>query len=384
MTAGPSAGDVTAGPSVGGTARSSTTRRTLLRLLGCLLGATALVLATSLAVVWGTHRTAETVRTRSLPSVMELAAVRTALVRADTAAITSFQSRQAGLAGPGEEYQNQIAAASQSLAQAAEDIGSGDGTSSRQIQLVEGLLVTYVGLVGQADAHYRKSGPGGLATAYLWYASRLLHSEQGILAQLDSLLAAETDALEARLASGWLGPAATLLWLVPALSLLVLLVGTQLFLHRRFRRMVNWGLAAATLLLAVLVAGTSFALVSKAQLADAGAELSEVRRLSGEQFRAADRDGAIALERLLRESCVRDDGCDVSSDVFRPGLTAASPTPVADRDVLGRAEEVDEQAGAATSATSLAFVVLLLVSPIALLVWLGLRPRLEEYRYRSR
>ncbi|WP_422770786.1 hypothetical protein ACN28C_29620 [Plantactinospora sp. WMMC1484] len=381
MMAGPSVGGVPAGPSAGGTARSSTTRRTLLRLLGCLLGATALVLTSSLAVVWGTHRTAETVRTRSLPSVMELAAVRTALVRADTAAITSFQSRQAGLAGPGEEYQNQIAAASQSLAQAAEDIGSGDGTSSRRIQLVEGLLVTYVGLVGQADAHYRKSGPGGLATAYLWYASRLLHSEQGILAQLDSLLAAETDALEARLASGWLSPAATLLWLVPAL---ILLVGTQLFLHRRFRRMVNWGLATSTLLLALLVAGTSFALVSKAQLADAGAELSEVRRLSGEQFRAADREGAMALERLLRDSCVRDDGCDISSDVFRPGLTAGSPMPVADRDVLGRAEEVDEQAGAATSATSWAFVVLLLVSPIALLVWLGLRPRLEEYRYRSR
>ncbi|MFY1690824.1 hypothetical protein [Plantactinospora sp. WMMB782] len=367
-----------------------TTRRTLLRLLGALLGVTALVLAGSLAVVWGTHRTADTVRGRSLPSVMELSAVRTALVRADTAAITSFQTRQAGLVGPGEEYQNQIAAASQSLAQAAEDIGSG-GAGSRQIQVVEGLLVTYVGLMGQADAHYRQSGPGGLATAYAWYASRLLHSDGGILALLDSLLAAQSEALEASLSSGWLSPAATLLWAVPALLLLALLVGTQVFLRRRFRRAVNWGLAAATVLLVVLTAGTSFVLVSKGQLADAHAELAEVRRLSAEQSTGADREGIAALDELLADFCPPSDGCQVTSDVFRTGTAAGSPeaasspaAPVADPDVLRRAEEVDDQAALATGATSGAFVVLLLTSPIVFLVWLGLRPRIEEYRYRSR
>ncbi|MGI5153387.1 hypothetical protein ACQEVC_44665 [Plantactinospora sp. CA-294935] len=372
--------------------RPSTTRRTLLRLLGCLLGATVLVLTSSLAVVWGTHRTAETVRTRSLPAVMELAAVRTALVRADTAAITSFQTRQAGLVGPGEEYQNQIAAASQSLAQAAEDIGSGD-TSSRQIQVVEGLLVTYIGLMGRADAHYRQSGPSGLATAYAWYASRLLHSDGGILAQLDTLLAAETETLEARLSSGWLAPGTTLVWVLPALLLLYLLVRAQLFLRRRFRRAVNWGLVAATVLLVALAVGTSFALVSKEQLADAHAELSEVRRLSAEQAAGANHEGITALDGLLAGFCSRADGCEVSSDVFRgpgarspaaPPSPAVSARPMADRDVLRRAEEVDDQAALATGATSGAFVVLLLASPIALFVWWGLRPRIEEYRYRSR
>ncbi|MGX7670749.1 hypothetical protein [Plantactinospora sp. DSM 117369] len=373
--------------------RPSTTRRTLLRLLGCLLGTTVLVLASSLAVVWGTHRTAETVRTRSLPAVMELAAVRTALVRADTAAITSFQTRQAGLVGPGEEYQNQIAAASQSLAQAAEDIGSGD-TSSRQIQVVEGLLVTYISLMGQAHAHYRQSGPDGLATVYAWYASRLLYSDGGILAQLDTLLAAETATLETRLSSGWLSPGTTLVWVLPVLFLLLLLVGAQLFLRRRFRRGVNWGLAAATVLLAVLTAGTSFVLVSNEQLADAHAELSEVRRLSAEQAAGADQEGITALDGLLAGFCSPAGGCEVRSGVFRsrpdagspaaPPSPSASAMPVADRDVLRRAEEVDDQAALATGATSGAFVVLLLASPIALLVWLGLRPRIEEYRYRSR
>ncbi|GIG86632.1 hypothetical protein [Plantactinospora endophytica] len=374
-----------------GTGRPSTTRRTLLRLLGCLLGATVLVLASSLAVVWGTHRTAETVRTRSLPSVMELSAVRTALVRADTAAIDSFRTGQARLAGPGEEYQNQIAAASQSLAQAAEDIGSAADTSSRQLQVVEGLLVRYNDLVGQAYAHYGKDGRDGLSTAYLWYASRLLHSADGILAQLDSLIAAETAALETRLSSGWLSPAATLVWVLPVLLLLLLLVGTQVFLRRRFRRAVNWGLATATALLAVLAAGTSFALVSKAQLADAEEELSQVRRLSGEQFSAADREGMSALDGLVTEFCPPDRGCDITSEIFRTGLGSAAPsspapapTPASDRAVLEGAQEVTGQAAAATSATSGAFVVLLLASPIVLLVWWGLRPRIEEYRYRSR
>ncbi|MEQ4303085.1 hypothetical protein ABNF97_17105 [Plantactinospora sp. B6F1] len=376
-------------PAAGGAVPPSTTRGTLLRLLGCLLGATVLVLASSLAVIWGTHRSAETVRTRSVPAVMELAAVRTALVRADTAAITSFQTRQSGLVGPGEEYQNQIAVASQGLAQAAEDIGS-EGGSSGQIQVVEGLLVAYVGLMGQAHAHYRQSGPGGLATAYAWYASRLLHSDDGILAQLDTLLAAETEALEARLSSGWLSPGTTLLWVLPVLLLLCLLVGAQRYLRRRFRRTVNWGLAAATVLLVVLTAGTSFVLVSKEQLADAHAELSEVRRLSAEQSAGADHQGIAALDELLAGFCSRADGCAVSSDVFRGGLEAGAPAPavsappVADREVLSRAGEVDDQAALATGATSGAFVVLLLASPIALLVWLGLRPRIEEYRYRSR
>lgn len=368
------------------TARLSTTRRTLLRVLGGLLVVTGLVLATSLAVVSGTHRTAETIRTQDIPSILELAAVRTALVRADTAAIDSFQSQQARLAGPGEEYQNQIAAASQSLAQAAEDIGAGAG-SSRRIQLVEGLLVTYIGLMGQADAHFRKSGSGGLAPIYLWYASRLLHSpDVGILAQLDGLLQDASRALRARLSSGWLSRGATLIWAVPVLILLVLLVRTQLFLRRRFRRRINGWLAAATVILVVLAAGASFALVSKQQLVDAEHKLSQVREDSEEQFDGIEREGQRALAELVTSSCPGPEGsCGVTVDDFRHGLADEPvPSPVPDNQVSDDSRAVNEQAVSGTSAASGALVVLFAASPIILLVWLGLRPRIEEYRYRSR
>src|SRR3954451_4752330 len=206
-------------PSPAAATAGSTTGRTLWRLLAALLRLTAVVLAASVSVMAGTSRTAETVRTRSAASILELAAVRTAMIRADAAAVDSFRTGRARLAGPGDDYQGYIAAATQGLAQAAGDIVAGEKSSLR-IQLVEGLIVTYSGLIGQAHAHYRQNNEDSLATVYLWYASLLLHNDDGILDQIDGLTGDESSALAGRLSAGWLSPAATLLWLVPMLALL--------------------------------------------------------------------------------------------------------------------------------------------------------------------
>src|SRR5215468_4112735 len=112
----------------------STTRRTLRRLLAGLLALTATVFVTTLLMFTRVHRTAETVRTRTAPSIVDLAAARLALVQADAAVITSFQTPEGQLTGPGEEFQNQRAIAGQNLTEAAEDNVAGE-LGSRRLQL---------------------------------------------------------------------------------------------------------------------------------------------------------------------------------------------------------------------------------------------------------
>src|SRR5947207_1718627 len=77
----------------------------------------------------------------------------------------------------------------------------------------------------------------------LWYASRLLHApDDGILAQLGTLGKLQSDALAEQLSSGWLNPWTTLVWALPIAVLLALLWVAQVFLKRRFRRMLNFPL----------------------------------------------------------------------------------------------------------------------------------------------
>jgi hypothetical protein len=114
------------------------------------------------------------------------------LVKADWAIIRSFQSGEVRLGGPGQEHQNQLTFASQSLARVAEKNTAGQ-SSSQRIQLLEGLLESYSGLVGQAHAHFGSATD----TADLWSASRLLHAgDSPILRELDQLLNDQNNALK--------------------------------------------------------------------------------------------------------------------------------------------------------------------------------------------
>src|SRR5262249_53903698 len=155
--------------------------------------------------------------TRTAPAITELAAARLALVKADAEVINSFQTDQVQLTGPGEEFQNQMAIAGQSLTQVAEHNMAGE-PGSRRLELVEGLLVTYQGLVGQAVAHVRQAagerqaGVDALGVTDLWSASRLLHGNVvpmqdrtparlgGILGELDQLTEEQQRALNDQLA----------------------------------------------------------------------------------------------------------------------------------------------------------------------------------------
>ncbi|MCP2259176.1 hypothetical protein LX15_002877 [Streptoalloteichus tenebrarius] len=388
-------------PAPAETARS-TTRRTLRYLRGVLLGLTVVVGLTSLWAFTETHRTAEAVRSRTAPAILEVSSARAALVAANEAAITSFRTGEVRLAGPGERYRSQIALVSQSLAQVAEDNAAGE-FGSQTLQLVEGLLAAYTGAVEQAAAHFpRDSGTGGtggtgstgaegtagstLGTADLWHAARLLHSD-GLLAQLDVLLTAQREALDDQLAASPAGLVPALAWALPAVALFVVLVVTQVFLRRRFRRRANPALLAATLCLLGLGAVMSLTFVTQQRLTTTRESLTVVLSESRDQAAVLDDRGRRALTELVRGRCrATENGCGETMARVEAGLgrVNAGPDQPDDRKLAEGARHVHDQAGAATEYGDWVFLAPLTALLIAALVVLGLQPRLDEYRYRWR
>jgi hypothetical protein len=373
-------------PLVRGPGRS-TTRRLLLRLLAGLLALSVLVFAAGLLTFVRVHDAAAAVRDRTVPVVGEIAAAKSALLHADQAAIVSFTAGGVQLAGPGDEFQNQIAVASQSLARAAEHNMAGDAGSGI-LQLVEGSLVSYTGMIGQADAHFRQPGGEVLGTVDLWNASRLLHQPDGALVlQLDALLKAQRDALDRQLADTAMTPVTTLTLLVPAAALLALLVATNVVFRRRFRRRVNlWLVLAAAVLIALTTISGQVIGVHR-DLETTRSALS--RLVDDEQARDAVMDvpGQRALRDLVsRTACGDLGGCGDTLARFVGQVNALrDPGPGVDDGALAaETRSVTDQAAAASAGAGLRPLIYLLAILLAGTVFLAFRARLNEYRYRPR
>ncbi|NYI92470.1 hypothetical protein HNR02_005845 [Amycolatopsis endophytica] len=359
---------------------TSTTRAVLVRSRLALLVTTVAVLATSFATVRGVQVTAETVRDRTVQAVIEVAAAKSALIRADRAAVRSFSSGEVRLAGAGTEYATQTALASQSLTRVAELNESGE-SGSQLLRLVEGLLAAYRAAIAQADAHYRQGGGEVVGTADLWDASsQLLHSPDGVLDQLDELRSVQEQALARQLDTGWLHPATPALWAVPLALLLALLCVTQLYLGKRFQRLVNPQLAAATLLLLGLCASMMFTLVAAHRLETARERLTTV--LAGWDRRMAftDTDGQDKLIRLVTAHCRGD--CGPTVGAAGPAPTSVPGTIPDEATTAAGTREVNERLQAAAASTDLPLVVPSVTLAIALLAGWGLHRRLDEYRFR--
>jgi hypothetical protein len=362
--------------------RETPTRVTLWRLLVALLAASVAVVVTSVWAFAEVHDTAAEFRAHSVPSIVGVATARAALVEADTAAIGSFSSGEVLLAGPGQRYQTQIAVASQSLAQVAENNIAG-APASQQLQMVEGLLVAYTGLIEQADAHYRQDGDRALGAADLWYASHLLHDPgTGILVQLDALRDKQKAALARQLTTGGMSVGWVYAWTVSGAVLLVLLVVAQAFLRRRFRRVVSLPLAGATALLIVVLAAMTWSLDARQQVTDAGRGLS---------FAYPDWRGATSLQGqrglaiLVHRDCGNAGGCGETIDRFVAELASATPTSdVTDARVTDEIRRIDDLAGRPADTRWVRLLVLVAALAVVALVPLGLYPRIEEYRYRPR
>ena len=251
-------------PGTGGRPRRSTTRRTLLRLQAALLAATVLALAGCLAVSLGVSRTADAAATGSVPATLAAHHTQVALRRAHGEALRGFAGP--GLDGPGSEYQYQITRAGQHLAEIAERNAAGE-VGGREVQVVQALLSTYVGLIGQAAVAFGRAGapPGrdALGAAALLDAAKVLDD---ILHRLDALRDRQDGVLRDQATSGWGRPAAAAVWLLPVLALLALVGAAQLFLRRRFRRRVSAPLLLAAVLVVLMGAGTAWSTRAAARL----------------------------------------------------------------------------------------------------------------------
>ncbi|MEV6905742.1 hypothetical protein [Amycolatopsis sp. NPDC051071] len=362
--------------------RTTATRVTLVRLRAGLLVLTLAVLVTSLWAFHSVQNTAETVRDRTSQAVLEVTAARAALVAADAAAITSFASGEAKLAGPGQEYTNQLALASQSLAQVAEFNQAGD-SGGNALQVVESQVAAYSGSMGQADVHFRQPDAAVLGAVDLWNASRLLHAPGGVLDGLETLQDKQREALDGQLTSTGVSRAMLPLWLLPVLALVILLVLTQLYLKKRFRRMTNIPLLAATLVIAAIGAALVFTLISRDRLDSVGERLDGVAVARNTQIQAADDQGQRKLAALLTEYCDEEQGCGVTVDEFR--VKAGQTTTVATdntRVATAGAKAVAADAAGAAESGGREFLIPAGTLLAGGLVLLGLHGRIDEYRYR--
>jgi hypothetical protein len=362
----------------------TTTRRDLLRTAAVLVLLVVLTAVLAFVATDRAQRTADGVRDATVPAMVEVSAARGALVEADLAAVTSFRTGAVRLSGPGDAYREQIAIASQNLTQAAtHDLG--DSTTGHTLSLVNSLLTSYASAIEQAAASFRDNEHTALWAGDLWEASRLLHAGDGALALLDDLLDAQVSKLNAQVDSGTGDVLDALAWLVPSGLLLALLFGAQMWMGRRFRRMVNPGLAVATLLVVGLV-------IASALVFDTGGRLRATRDAAHEQtatwqrrMAARDAQGQQALFALIEGQCgIRAGEC--GSTVQRV-VTAARPAgPVdtkADQLTDGSAN-IEALAGASTdNGVSLALIPITAVLAV-LAAGAGLYPRFDEYRFRSR
>ncbi|MFG1610872.1 hypothetical protein [Actinoplanes sp. NPDC049265] len=342
------------------------TRRLVGRLWFALLAAALLTLVGAVVAIDLGRRDAAALRAGEAPAREGVAAARQSLVQADNVAITQFRdqgSPSPASAGPGETYFSATAAAGRQLAQISQaDIG---GPAAESVQVLNGLLLTYGGLIEQA---FRPTVSTDLNLAYLQYAHNFLNDE--ILPQLRTLQSEIDQAQPARPGRG-----RHVLWMVPLAVLAGLLIWTQLALARRFRRTLSVPLLLATVLAGLLGAVASLSRDTDADVAAGRATLTTLIKDYGDEETRNRGDGCPALRTMSRKW----------EEVEAPCTPAASADVIQPRELLEKANDVTMTAQSA-SATGTRDIVLVIVIGLALglSITRGLLPRVEEYRFRRR
>lgn len=224
------------------------------RLAELMLGLAVLGLLAGLAVTVGTSQRAglvSSVGSRSGPLTVQAQALYHALSDADATAASAFLSNGVEPPALRDRYRADIAAATAALSAVTEG-GSSDPAA---VELISAQLPVYTGIVDIARADNRLGLP--LGAAYLREASGLMR--QQLLPAAERLYLAEDDRLRADRSGGAGFP-----WL--AVPLLLLTLGglglAQRHLTRHTHRLVNVGLAAATLMALAMLGWTTVSWVN--------------------------------------------------------------------------------------------------------------------------
>ena len=360
-------GQALSGESRDGPTRATSTPARLRRMRTLILTTAALSFAAAIVLTFVRHQTVVTVRDQTSPAVLGALEAHAALSDADRAVWASFRSGEAQLIGPGQDYQDDITIVGQNLAQLAGLQGS-EGAIGRQLQTINGQLVNYQGLVGQAAATYR-SAARELGYAYLSYASKSLRDpEGGLLAGVDAVAAADRRSLAARDVAAWTNPWLLLAYAVFALPLLASLVYTQRFLRRTFRRTISPPLALATALAIgislwlCVVSVRSDRAFSRAQ----DIALPRLTAIWDSQTRSVDRHA----------KALRARGASLEGAATRRARTGGLDIAA----TQAAREDLDSALAAAADTGALPVALPLAAAPIGALTFFGVRRRLDEYR----
>jgi hypothetical protein len=237
------------------------------------------------------------------------------------------------------------------------------------LQNLTGQLVTYQGLVEQADAANRADtslGPASshdLGYAYLGYAGQSLRGPGGLLPTIVTLCQLKQQTLHARSRSLWVDPVLFVAVAVAGLVALALAVVCQLFLRRRFRRTISPPLLLAAAVACGLLAWMG-AVVLPADAALAAARNTALPRVANvwqEQTQAVD------LQARALEGGATETGTGGASGL---SLTAVQPASA----------RLDADLVAAQSTTGLLIGVPVAALAMAALIFIAIKPRLDEYR----
>jgi len=170
-----------------------------------------------------------------------------ALSDADATAATAFLTPGAETAASRQRYETDIAAAGTALAQVTAGASGTSTISAQGLDVLATELPVYTGLVETARTNNRLGYPVG--AAYLREASGLMRAT--LLPAAQDVYSTQTQRLASDHNAGAQYPYIAVLLGIVALAALVF---AQRYLTRRTRRLVNPGLAAATLaLLAALI-----------------------------------------------------------------------------------------------------------------------------------
>ena len=170
---------------------------------------------------------------------------------ADVTAAQLFLSGVHASSADQDRYNRDIQQVSANLAEIGADAGSSPAVRGAAGVIAADLPI-YTGLVGTAQADARQNLPVG--AAYLREASSLLRHR--VLPAAQQALRAESDRLDADASAGAADPAGEGAVLLVALAVLAV---AQVFLTRRTNRLVNPGIAAATVLVLALACWSAFA-----------------------------------------------------------------------------------------------------------------------------
>lgn len=235
---------------------AATTEPGKLRIIGAVLA--LLVVAFGAVTTWqmsDRSAAASSVLNRSQPLSDDAAAIYRSLADANTAASSGFLAGGQEPADVRDRYNEDIDRASEKLANAASNAGSGSSAAD-SVSKLNKLLPEYTGLIERARASNRQGLP--LGGAYLRYANDKMQTQ--MLPAAEQLYTAEKERLNSDYDDAKPYP-----WFAIALGLLALgaLFWAQRRNYRRTNRVLNHGLvaatAAATVVLLWLVAGHTFA-----------------------------------------------------------------------------------------------------------------------------